>query len=418
MRKSTAFVLLVVNLSLASYLCNAQAIFPAPQKKLIDFGWNSPSTSEWRGNMKKYENSPFDGLTIKLPKSVGAGNIFMVDDLRKVSNDSMEIEQKLNTGLPVSKVLTDNFVVIYGASQMNWFSDADWAVVEKQLRYAAQMAKTLHCKGILWDPEPYKPGKNPWKYDEQAGIDKLTFQDYYNQARKRGAQFIKVLQQEFPGLVLLSLREFSDFQNGSPFSSPLFPVSDTKSAEEALKTAWFGLHIPFTIGILDVIDEKVDFIDCNEDAYYYTSALEFFQIRNTLKNDARAIVPPELHNKFAANYSVGCAISEDYVTGNWANIISFPYRLSGQAKMLTSKEQALWFEHNAYYALRTADKYAWLYTEVANMWTGKNVPEGFVDALLSAKKKVSNGEPLGFNVEEMLKVAQAKAEKFQPEIKK
>ncbi len=409
-----AFTLLV----LCSLQVYSQVVNHSPQKKLIDFGWNSPLTSDLRNNIKKYENGPFDGLAIKLPKNVGAGNIFMVDDLRKISKDSMEIERKLNTGLNVSKVLTDNFIVIYGASQMNWFSDADWAVADKQIRYAAQLAKTMKCKGILWDPEPYKPGKNPWKYDEQAGINILTFQDYYNQARKRGAQFVKALQEEFPGLVILSLREFSDFQNGSPFSSPVLPVADIKVAEEVLKTAWFGLHIPFTIGIIEAINDDVKFIDCNEDAYYYTSALEFFQIRNTLKNDAKALVPAELHLKYAAKYSIGCAISEDYVTGNWANVITFPFRLSGQAKMLTPKEQALWFEHNAYYALRTADEYAWLYTETANMWTGKNVPEGFVEALLSAKKKVANGEPLGFTIEEILKVAQDKAEKLQPEIKK
>jgi hypothetical protein len=330
----------------------------------------------------------------------------------------MEMERNLSANMLKSNILTDNFVAIYGGSQMDWFSDSDWSIVEKQVRYAAQMAKTMHCKGVLWDPEPYKPGKNPWCFQDQPGKGNRTYQQYYQQTRKRGAQFIKILQDEFPGLVVLSLREFSDFQQGSPFSEPMFPIVDENETLAKLSSAWWGLHLPFTLGILDAIDEKVKFIDCNEDAYYYTSALEFFQIRQVLKQDALVLVPAALRSKFASAYTLGCAVSSDYLTGNWANIISFPFRLSGQAKMLTPDEQALWFEHNIYYALRTCDEYAWLYTEHANWWTGENVPKGFAEALLRAKKKIADSKPLGFTVDDMLKSARDKAERFQPEVKK
>lgn len=402
---------------LSSVQSLAQVVNLQPKKKLIDFGWNSPFTYDLRNNLKKYESGPFDGVGIKLPKNVGGGNIFMVKDLQGISVDSMELERKLITGMRTSEVLTDNFIVIYGGSQLNWFSDEDWQIADKQIRYAAQLAKALHCKGLLWDAEPYKPGKNPWKYDEQQNTNKVSYQDYYSQVRKRGAQFINALQEEFPGLVLLSLREFSDFQQGSPFSNPMIPLTNVKETETKLATSWWGLHLPFTIGIMDAIKDDVTFIDANEEAYYYTSASEFFQVRNTLKNDGRALVPPALHQKYASKYSIGHAISADYVCGNWANVITFPFRLSGQGKMLTPQQQALWFEHNAYYSLSTSDEYAWLYTEKSNWWTGDNVPKGFADALLRAKKKVANGEPLGFNVEDMLKTAQIKAEKFQPEKK-
>ena len=76
----------------------------------------------------------FDGTGIKIPKYAGAGNIFMVNDLRAISEDSMKYEMNLADKMPQSKIMTDNFVVIYGGSQMDWFSDADWAVAEKQSR--------------------------------------------------------------------------------------------------------------------------------------------------------------------------------------------------------------------------------------------------------------------------------------------
>jgi hypothetical protein len=418
MKKKNIICLTVLGLIfLCSLQSHSQIINKLPQKKLIDFGWNSPFTFELRKSLKKYEKAPFDGVGIKLPTGVGGGNIFMVKDLRALQEDSLNIEKKLMEGMQPSAILTHNFVVIYGGSQMNWFSDEDWQVAEKELRYAAQAAIAMHCKGLLWDAEPYKPGKNPWKYIEQQSTDKLSYQDYYNQVRKRGGQFIKILQEEFPGLVLLSLREFSDFQQGSPFSEPMLPVMDINATETKLKTAWWGLHLPFTLGILEAIENNTTFIDANEEAYYYTSAKEFYAVRNTIKNEGRALVPAALQQKFAANYSLGHAISADYVCGNWANVITFPFRLSGQAKMLTPKQQAMWFEHNAYYSLKTADEYAWLYTEPANWWTGKNIPKGFEEALIRAKNKVANNQPLGFTVEDMLQQAQAKAEKFQPEKK-
>lgn len=330
----------------------------------------------------------------------------------KISAGSLKAELRPIPGLQNSITLTDNFIILYGGSQMDWFSDGDWKTAEKALRYAAKLAKTLGCKGILWDPEAYKPGKNPWRYSDQEGAGRFTYYEFYAQVRKRGAQFIQALQQEYPGLVVLSLRELSDFQQGSPFSQGLLPVKDTTSTRTALQTSWWGLHLPFTIGILDAINPGVKFIDGNEESYYYTSALEFYKIRNTIKNDARALLPESAQQKFASNYFIGHALSADYIMGNWAGLISFPLMLSGQGKVLTEKERAMWFEHNAYYSFITSDEYVWLYTEKSNWWTGENIPAGFRQALLKAKQKARTGEPLDFAIEDMLKTARQKAAKL------
>ena len=417
MKTNCVIVLLAVLLS-SPFQVVAQLVSQVTKKKLIYFGWHSPNTADLRDNLKKYENASFDGVGIIPAKEVGGGNIFMVETGKNISNEVWEHEKKVVSSIGQSSVLTDNFLVLYGASQLNWFSDEDWAVVDKNLRHYAQLAKALKCKGVMLDPEPYKPGKNPWKYDEQEGNKQYSFPQFYNQVRKRGSQFVKTLQEEFPGLVIFSLREFSDFQKGSPFSAGILPVTDIKKAESELANAWWGLHVPFAIGILDSIEPNVRFIDTNEEAYYYTSTIEYFQFRNIIKDDARAFVPKELQHKFALNYEIGHAIAAEYIAGNWAGLLSgFPFRLSGQAKMLTALEKAQWFEHNCYYSLKTSDEYSWLYTEQINWWTGDNMPEGFATALIRAKKKATNSEPLGFAVEEMLKVAQDDAEKSQPKNK-
>ncbi len=389
---------------------NAQIVYDLPKKKLIDFGWNSPFVREYHENMKFYENGPFDGVSLKLSKEACGGNVFMVDDWSKISSQTKESEKGIILSLEKSKILTDNFLVIYGASQMDWFSDKDWALAEDQIRFAARLAKAANCKGVLWDPEPYKPGKNPWKYSEQEKVERYSFSEYYNQVRHRGAQFIKALQEEFPGITIFSLRELSDWQNGSPFSGDLLPVTGRENTIKELESAWWGLHPAFYAGLLDAIQPGTDLIDANEEAYYYTSALEFYMIRETLMDDARALIPPELWTKHASFFRIGQAISPDYIAGNWLGISPFPYRLSAQGSMMTSKNRARWFEHNVYYALKTSDEYAWLYTEDMDWWKNDKLPEGFQQALLRAKTKVNSGQPLGFEIDDIIKAAQKKAE--------
>jgi hypothetical protein len=406
LRYAIVFLILLITVKAVT----AQIVYDPPKKKLIDFGWNSPFIREYRDNLKLYESGPFEGLTLKLSQEACGGNVFMVDDWAKVNSQSKESEKKMILSLEKSKILTDNFLVIYGASQMDWFSDKDWALAEDQIRFAARLAKAANCIGILWDPEPYKPGKNPWKYNEQEMASQYSLGQYYTQVRKRGAQFIKALQEEFPGLTIFSLRELSDWQNGSPFSGALLPVTNRENTISELGNGWWGLHPAFYAGLLEGIEPGTELIDANEEAYYYTSPLEYYMIRTTLADDGRALVPPELLAKHAAFFRIGHAISVDYIAGNWLGMSPFPYKLTGQGLMMTATERAKWFEHNAYYALRTADRYAWLYTEDMNWWKNDKLPEGFQAALLRAKSKVNAGQPLGFEIDQIIQKAQKKAE--------
>lgn len=391
---------------------NAQVIYQPPEKKLVEFSWASPTTREYNENIQLYDAGPFDGFSVKPSKEIGGGNIFMVDNWAGVTEESKEDEYSVVLSIKRESTLEDNFLVLYGASQIDWFSDAHWKKAEAHIRYLANLAKIGGFKGILWDPEPYKPGKNPWRMSEQPDRGDRTYYEYYLQVRKRGAQFIEAIQDEFPGLTILSLRELSDYQTASPFSQKILPLIDKKQSRSTLEGAWWALHLPFTLGILDAINEDVTFIDANEEAYYYTSAIEYFKVRNEIFNDTRALIPEGLHKKFKACYYLGHAVSTDYIAGNWAGLLNgFPYRLSGQGAVLNPEERALWFEHNVYYALKTSDEYVWMYTEDANWWTGENIPEGFLEALNRAKEKIARVEPLGFAVEEMLVNARAEAEK-------
>ncbi len=79
-RIASLFILLIEGI-----IClNAQMVYNAPEKKLIDFSQHSPLMTYYKDHIKDYEKGPFDGITLKLSKEVGGGNIFMVDDWAKV----------------------------------------------------------------------------------------------------------------------------------------------------------------------------------------------------------------------------------------------------------------------------------------------------------------------------------------------
>lgn len=121
---------------------------------------------------------------------------------------------------------------------------------------------------------------------------------------------------------------------------------------------------------------------------------------------------PELRSKHNCMFRLGHAIAPEYITGNWLVMKPFPMRLTGQGVMMTPEERAMWLEHNTYYALRSSDEYAWTWTEGINWWTGEELPPGYKEAVLRAKQKVALGQPLGFEIDELIKKSQDKAEEF------
>jgi hypothetical protein len=377
--------------------------WPLRRKKLIDFGWNSPSPAYLRDHLAEIEQLGFDGVSIKIPDEAGSGYVFDIKKNATIKPEAKAQQVKILMSLPKSKKLTHNFLVVHGTSSLDWFSDKDWAQAEEHLRWCARTAKNAKLAGIVWDPEPYN-GFPCWAYPSQPQKAKYSFPEYYQQVRKRGAQFIKAIQEEFPGLTIFSLRQLSDFQDGSPFSSHLLPAHNMTALASGLAETWWGLHAGFTNGMLDAIAPNVTFIDGNEEAYYYTSALDFERSVRVIKNDAHVLVDTKNQAKFAAQYQVGHAVSVDYTAGQWAvALAAFPDYLKKQGKELTPKERAQWFEHNLYHALTTADEYVWVYSENMNWWEDKSVPAGYKEALISAKRKMEAGEPLGFEIEATLR---------------
>jgi hypothetical protein len=71
---------------------------------------------------------------------------------------------------------------------------------------------------------------------------------------------------------------------------------------------------------------------------------------------------------------------------------------------MTPEERAQWFEHNTYWAPYMTYEYAWCYSERMNWWKDQT-PPALETAIVSARQKIAEGKPLGFDIETLVAAA-------------
>lgn len=363
---------------------------PPPAKKLIEYGWDVPTPDYVRQHIREMEKLPFEGLIFRLPEDAG---IIFVKEKRDEAKFAQAFEDCRNIEW---QKFTDNFLCLYAASDMDWFSDADWEAVRHNLGIVARAAALARCKGLCFDPEPY--GRNPWDYPNQAHAQEVSFADYQAKVRQRGAEFMRTIMEHLPSAVVHTFFQLSLF--GGIMDEP-----DLARREQLLAQHYYALLPAFLNGMLDAAGPEVIITDGNEPAYYYTSPLNYFQVYHLIRQRALSMIAPENVRKYRQQVQVAQALYVDYVfgLGVWGE-------RAVPARMLTPEERTKWFEHNTYYALQSSDEYVWLYSEQMNWWTNERLPAGLREAVESAKRKLTNREPLGFEMADILEAAKEKQE--------
>ena len=372
---------------LALALCCVFALEAAAQqfrarKKLIEYGWDVPTAAFVREHIREMERRPFDGLIFQVPD---AGRVFIVQkwDEAKFAA-ALEDLRNIQWGK-----FTDNFIITWAASTMDWFSDDDWQTVLHNLGLMARAAADGRCKGLCFDPEPY--GDNPWAYPNAVHPEK-SFADYQAQARKRGAQFMRAITAEMPNAVVHTFFLLSLFPQvaGEP---------DPAQRAQLLSRHQYALLPAFLNGMLDAAGPNVVITDGNESSYYYTDPCAYYRAYHLVRQTALSLVAPENVRTYDSQVQMSQALYVDQV-----------FNLRQGMKLLSStlspEERARWFEQDVYYALATADEYVWCYSERMNWWLNQDLPPGLSEAIESARTKIVNREPLGFDLADELKAAE------------
>ena len=115
---------------------------------------------------------------------------------------------------------TDNFVILWAASDQDWFDDAHWQAIEHNARLMTRAARLARCVGICFDHEPRH---QPLDYNQARHKSTRSFADYEAKVRQRGAQFVRAVGR-------LRLDDLTFFQL-SYFSELLKPMDPARRAE-------------------------------------------------------------------------------------------------------------------------------------------------------------------------------------------
>jgi hypothetical protein len=356
-----------------------------PGKKLIEYGWDVPTPAQMRDELAAMEKRPFDGLIFRL---TGGHNAFVTKPLEPAS---FAEDERILRSLQFMR-FRDNFVLIWGSppSDFDWFNDSQWDAIEANAKLLVGIAQAGRIRGICFDPEPYD--FSLWNYAKQPKAKVHTFAEYRAKVQQRGAQLMRAFEKPMPGATILSFFHVSLFDR-------MATLPETERTERLAREDW-GLMPDFFVGMLEGAGPKAKFIDGNENAYYYTSREQYFRAYHAIRERARGLVPPELREKYERQVRAGQAL---YVDQTFA--LRQPNTEQYLSYRMTPEDRAKWFEHNTYWALYTTDEYVWCYSERMNWWKNET-PPGLEPAIVSARQKLAEGKPLGFDIEPIIAAAQ------------
>jgi len=137
------------------------APLPSPAaKKLIEYGWDVPTSAQMQAELATMERRPFDGLIFKLN---GGYNAFVTNLLESAK---FAEDERILRSLPFAR-FTNNFVLIWGSppAGFDWFDDTQWRAIEANAKLLVSIGQAARIRGICFDPEPYD--FSLWDYAKQ-----------------------------------------------------------------------------------------------------------------------------------------------------------------------------------------------------------------------------------------------------------
>ncbi|MFH1570493.1 MAG: sugar-binding protein [Gemmatimonadota bacterium] len=371
-------------LAVLALVTAAAAADESPAARLIEYGWDVPSAEFVRDHIRQMEARPFDGVILRLPEHNHAF------DPRPWSEADLETQFAILDAITWER-FTDNFLILYAANPwgMDWADDAQWAAIEDNLRLVARAAQRGRCAGVCFDAEPYGP--NPWVWE--GPFDAAGFAARAAQVRRRGSQFMAALQSADPEFRLMTFFLLS-YQLGAA-AEP-----DPALRSSRLASTGYALLPAFVDGMLDAAGPGVALIDGNEGAYYYTRPDQYRQGIDEIRHRVLSLVAAENRAAYRDHVEPGMAIYADQLLGRRHPAGGF------LSHYLDPAQQLRWVEHNVYWALRTADRYAWFYSERLDWWRDET-PVGLDEAVRAGRARAAAGGELEFELAPVLRQAES-----------
>jgi hypothetical protein len=337
----------------------------AKNKKLIEFGWDEPSTSFMREHIAEMERAPFDGVVFNVdarsPK--GSKRRFTWEAWNTNRVEEIDMQATVND-LRATKFqrFTDNFLRFNTTpAKLDWFDDH--SAVINNCRIAAWTAKQGGVKGVLFDIEQYEGQL----FDFRKQRDKTkSWDDYAAKVRERGREVMNAFQQGYPDATIFLTFGYS------------LPWAESQQGKRALAECHYGMLAPFLDGMLDAIKGNTILVDGNEGAYRFRDTNRFATSYRAMKQDLLPIVQSK--ENYPKHFSLGFGLWMDC---DWRKV---GWGTNNYATNFYSPQA---FEHSVRAALQTADDYVWVYTEQPRWWSNEGgtvkLPAAYEQAVRRAR---------------------------------
>jgi hypothetical protein len=356
-------MLLLAVLGALSALTAGWGLLPelTPERKLIEFGWDEPSTAFLRQHIREMERMPFDGVVLNA-RFTGTDGREQVLNWKAFGRQAIPwsaLEPALSD-LEATRFrrFTDNFLRMnVTPGDVGWFGD--FTPVIHNARMTARLVRRGGLAGILFDVEQYEG--RLFSYNDQSGREPRPPEAYLAQVRRRGREVMRAFQAEAPGLTV-----FLTFGYNLP---GLYPDS-------------YGLLAAFLDGLFEEAAGGTRIVDGFEFSYPYRSSEEFERgYRKMVVTGRRLSAVP---GAYRARLSAGFGIWLDW---NW--------RFEGWSTQDFAANyftpQAL--EASLTAALRRSDRYVWLYSEQPRWWPRARLPEAYIASVRRARARLGMANP-------------------------
>lgn len=351
MKKVIAILGLFLMLPLC--LCQASEVqVDRGSKKLIYWGWQSPTPQFLHDNIVEIEEMPFDGVTIDIPvtspgdETLGKSMFYPRAWIRKWM---VEKELKLLKETQFKK-LTDNFIVLRLSASpetIDWFDDFESVI--NNFRTAAWLAKDAGLKGFLIDLEQYGHSRI-FTYAYRKYPEK-SWAEYEAQVFQKSREIMQAINSEYPEITIL-------FQRAYTFTR--FPRADIDAGRAknraglASPTVKNNLGVPLLDGMVDAASPGTRFIEIMEQ-YSSTTEEDFKRDLRDMKSalDNLSAIPEKAREKFSFGFGIWPKMQPERrwhpTAGAWGKSVSA--------------------------ALRNTDEYVWIYTEREHFWRVPDKPK-------------------------------------------
>lgn len=338
-----------------------------PAKKLIEFGWDEPTTEFMRRHHAEMEQTPFDGCVFHTlyAKPDGGKGVFMWEcwGRRAFTEDELRPALEDLRATPFRR-FTHNFLRFnVTPADLDWFDD--YAAVVQNARLAARVARDGRCAGVLFDIEQYNAPL--FNYRQQRDAAAKPWDAYAVQVRRRGGEVMRAFQDGFPGLTIFLTYGYC------------LPWQESNGGKRPLADTPYGLLAPFLDGMLEAAAGGTRIVDGYEYAYGFKDTARFTAAHRTMREE---LLPMVAHpGTYRAAVSAGFGIWMDY---DWRNK---GWDVGDAAKNYYTPEA---FEASVRAALAATDEYVWIYTEKPRWWSDGggpvDLPAPYSDALRRARR--------------------------------